>query len=174
MQKKLTRNNEIDSDVEEVIEGEKSDKLQESLIQMTESSSSLTVKRKNKNSHRPHVQSKKLRLSGVSKVNPPVLIQPKRRKRMIIVDSEDDADGDSSPDSSVSDIPQRRKSSIRVKWTEEQLDIMRKELSNFLRTESLPGWKEIEAMTKKCPAVFESSSREKTKARFVHLKKTGH
>jgi hypothetical protein len=66
-----------------------------------------------------------------------------------------------------------RKPSVRSKWPEEDLDILRKEWQKLLLNDELPLWPDVYKLVKKYPHL-RSRSKEQIKARFVYLKNTGY
>ena len=78
-------------------------------------------------------------------------------------------------DSSISSSPpKQRRLKTHTKWALEELDIIRAEFSSFMNGKKLPGWKEIDKLKSDHAPLFDSRAREQIKARFVHMKKTGH
>lgn len=86
-------------------------------------------------------------------------------------DSETDAQT-TADSSTIDQAPVSRKVGLRVKWTEDELSIMKRQFARYIKGDGLPLSNDIEKL-KECHSIFKNRSNAKIKARFVHLKKTG-
>lgn len=87
-----------------------------------------------------------------------------------IISSDSDS-SDTEPTLPQTKVCARKSQSVREKWTGDQIDALRAAFSDFLYNDKLPLWADILEAQKLFP-VLASRSKEKVKARFVHLKKT--
>lgn len=94
-------------------------------------------------------------------------------------DIEPDSDCDSTvePDDDIdrtttSDAHFKRSFSMRVKWSQKELDALKKVFAKFLHGPKLPGWNDIDKLIDR-HSFFSNRTKKQIKARFVHLKKTG-
>lgn len=62
-----------------------------------------------------------------------------------------------------------RKKALRVQWTDEELNILKRSFSNFLRSDSAPGYSLIKEVQKKHPVLAKRTPAQ-IKSRFIHLK----
>jgi hypothetical protein len=116
------------------------------------------------------------------------------RNRIVSSDSDAEPDSDVEPDREVvpdqredadeqkSSASDSRRFATKRKWSSEDIEILKSEFKQFMRTDALPGWNEIDALRlpgwneidalRQKYACFAIRSRETIKAGFVYLKQT--
>jgi hypothetical protein len=75
---------------------------------------------------------------------------------------------------SIASSPPKRRMKTHTRWLQEELDTIRCQFAKFLTGTALPGWKDIDKLKNDYAPLFGTRQREQIKARFVHMKKTGH
>jgi hypothetical protein len=113
-------------------------------------------------------------------------MRSKKRSRLDLNDVEpDDVEPDDDDDQYDPSTPNNKKFAVlsvsrtntapksREKWNDEEMMALRSAFHDFLGVNKYPGWKDIIDAQQVFP-VLKSRSKEIIKARFVHLKKTGH
>lgn len=103
------------------------------------------------------------------------------RKRAVILDSDSDGDMPSESDNAVDSMmvagagasQKTRRRTVRVAWTEQELDLLIKTFSKFMNTKLLPGFEMIETAQKRYP-ILQKRTPAQIKSRFVQLRDMAH